>query len=146
MNAQKILIALSLDEDLLPSLHAWGKRFDWTHVSAVHFLHIVKKNVSPLEYGLIESPDDETFEEMKPSLENYLKDEAPKIIPAEFHPELSYHVVSDFFPDEETVELLKKIGADMVIVAPHEKQGIFHRSFTRHLIKTSPCDVYVVRP
>ena len=146
MSAKKILIALSIEEKLLPAIHSWGKKFDWSSVSEVHFLHIVKKNISPLEYGLIETPDDETFEEMKPSLENYMKEEAKKIIPKSFHPHVYYHIVSDFYPDEETIELLKKIEADLVVVTTHEKHGLFHRSFTRHMIKTAPCDVYVIRP
>lgn len=106
----------------------------------------MKKNISPLEYGLIETPDKETFEEMKPSLEKYMKEESEKIIPKEHRPHIYFHVVSDFYPDEETVELLKKIEANLVVVATHEKHNLFHRSFTRQLIKTAPCDVYVIRP
>jgi nucleotide-binding universal stress UspA family protein len=146
MNAQKILITLSTEESLLPSLHHWGERFDWSHVGEVHFLHIVKKNVSPLEYGLIETPDEDSFEEMKPNLERYLKTEAQKIIPAEFKPKIVFHVSRDFYPDEETVSLLKKIEADLVVVAIHEKHSFFQKSFTTHMIKHAPCDVYVVRP
>lgn len=146
MTIQKILIAMSTEEELLPSLYAWGKRFDWSHVLEVHFLHIVKKNITPLEFGLMETPDEEAFQEMKPTLENYLKDESKKIIPREFQPQIFYHLLIDFYPDEETMDLIKAMHVDLVVVATHEHHSFFHRSFTKSMIKSSPCDVYVVRP
>lgn len=146
MNAQKILITLSTDEHLLPALYHWGQRFDWSHVDEVHFHHSVKKDVSPLEFGLIETPDADAFELMKPHLEKFLREEAQKIIPAHFHPEIVFHLSRDFYPDEETVSLLKKIRADMIVLAIHEKHGFFQKSFASYMIKHAPCDVYVVRP
>jgi nucleotide-binding universal stress UspA family protein len=146
MKTQKILIALSAEEKLLPALYKWGRKFDWDHVGEIHFLHIVKKNVSPLEFGLIEAPDEDVFEDLKPGLENYLREEAKKIIPQNITPKIFFHVSINFYPDEEAVELLRKINADLVVVAIHQKHSFFERSFSTHLIRTSPCDVYVVRP
>ncbi len=144
--AKKILIALSIDDKLTDALHHWGERFDWSNIKEVHFLHIVKKNITPLEFGLMETPDTETFQDMKPTLEKYLQDESLKIIPSDITPTIYFHVSRDFYPDEEAVHLLKNIAADLVVVAPSPTHSIFHRSFTSHLIKSSPCDVYVVRP
>ncbi len=144
-----IIIALPLEEKLLTPLHAWGKRFDWSHVTGVHFTHVVKKNVTPLEFGLMEMPDAATFNSMSPTLERFLREEAQKILPASFKQEVYFNLSCDFNPEEEVLSLIKKTGADLLVVTTlgrHGFPGIFHSSFTEHMIRYAPCDVYVVRP
>lgn len=146
MAPKKILIALSIEDDVLQPLHAWGRRFDWEKIEDVHFLHIVKKNITPLEFGLLETPDEESFEDMRPALDKFLHEEAHRIIPSQFHPKIHFHLLRDFYPDEETVELCRDIKPDLLVLASHGKHRMFHHSFSEHIIKTAPCDVYVVRP
>lgn len=149
MSHQKIAIALPLEENLLTPLYQWGKRFDWSHIQQVHFVHVVKKTITPLEFGLVEMPDEKTFKEMLPTLEKFLKDESKKIIPADFKGELVFHVSREYSPEDEFIETINKTGVSLVIVSTHGKhgfQGLFHSSFTDHMVKFAPCDVYVVRP
>jgi nucleotide-binding universal stress UspA family protein len=149
MKLHNIVIALPLENELLAPLHAWGKKFNWSEVRSVHFIHVVKKNITPLEFGLVEMPDEKTFLEMKPSLERFLRDEARKILPEGHRGEQHFHLKKDFNPDEEIIETLRQVKADLVVVATQGKhgfEGLFHNSMTDHLVRFAPCDVYVVRP
>ncbi|MFP5385501.1 MAG: universal stress protein [Bacteriovoracia bacterium] len=149
MRPQKIAIALPLDQTLLHPLYDWGKKFDFSHVESVHFLHVVKKNITPLEFGLIESPDDNTFQEMIPTLDRFLKEEAGKIIPPDFKGKIQFEITKDFHPEEEIIDILKRIHATLIVVATRGKhgfEGLFHSSFTDYMVKFAPCDVFVVRP
>ena len=149
MSHKKIAIALPMEEKLLNPLHQWGSRFDWSHVREVHIIHVVKKNVTPLEFGLIEMPDETTYQAMIPALEMHLRDEAQKIIPKEYRGEVYFHLNRDFSPEEEMIDILKKTNVSLVVVSTRGKHGfsgLFHSSFTDQMVKFAPCDVYVVRP
>jgi nucleotide-binding universal stress UspA family protein len=149
MRPQRIVVALPLEDTLLDPLHTWGRKYDFSHVESLTFVHIVKKNITPLEFGLIESPDDETYQDMVPTLSNFLKDEARKILPKDFKGEVRFEVTKDFHPEQELVEILKRLKATLVVVATRGKhgfEGFFHSSFTDYMVKFSPCDVFVVRP
>ncbi len=149
MNLQKIVIAVPLEEELLKPLYEWGKKFDFSHVESIHFLHVVKKNIMPLEFGLIESPDDLTFHQIHPTLEKFLQDESHKIVPSDYKGKIDYKVALDFHPEDDFIEILKKIGATLLVVSTrgrHGLSGLFHSSFTDYMVKFAPCDVFVVRP
>jgi nucleotide-binding universal stress UspA family protein len=149
MPLQRIAIAVPLEETLLHPLYSWGRRFDWSHVKEVHLVHVVKKNITPLEFGLVEMPDENTYQEMVPTLEKYLRDEAQKIIPEKYHGEVYFHLTRDFSPEEEMIGVLKKTKVDLLVLSTRGKhgfEGLFHSSFTDKMVKYSPCDVYVVRP
>ena len=149
MSHQKIAIALPVEEKLLHPLHTWGQRFDWSHIKEVHLIHVVKKNITPLEFGLVEMPDETTYKEMVPTLEKYLREEAQKIIPKDYLGEVYFHLTRDFSPEEEMIATLKKLDTTLVVVSTRGKhgfEGLFHSSFTDQMVKFAPCDVYVVRP
>lgn len=149
MRSQRIVIALPLEDQLLGPLHEWGKNFDFSHVDSILFVHVVKKNVTPLEFGLVESPDDNTYEEMVPTISKFMKDEARAIIPADFKGKIDFRVTKDFNPEEEIIDILKSENATLVVVATRGKhgfEGLFHSSFTDYMVKFAPCDVFVVRP
>ena len=149
MNQQKIAIALPLEDKLLAPLYRWGKRFDWTHISAVHFLHVVKKSVSALEFGLVEVPDEKTYQSMVPNLQQHLRSEAEKIVPKSFKGEVFYHLDLNFGPEDKIIATLKDIHATLLVVSTRGKhgfEGLFYSSFADKMVKYSPCDVYIVRP
>lgn len=149
MFSQKLMIAIPLEEELLQPLYDWGKKFDFTHVGSIYFLHIVKKNIMPLEFGLVESPDDRTFHQMLPTLDKFIRDEGEKIISKDFKGEKIYKVALDFHPEEDFIEIIKKTGTSLLVVSTrgrHGISGLFHSSFTDYMIKFAPCDVLVVRP
>ena len=149
MDRQNLVVALSLEEQLLSPLYSWGKRFDFSHVVTVHFVHIVKKNITPLEFGLMEMPDDSTFRDMIPPLSKFLKEEAKKILPPDYKGETHFHISSHFDPEGELVDSLRRYRASLAVVSTHGRhgfEGLFHSSMTDHLVKFAPCDIYVVRP
>lgn len=149
MISQTIVIAVPLEDELLAPLREWGRKYDFTHVSHIHLIHVVKKTVTPLEFGLVESPDEFSYHEMKPTLYKFLKDESSKIIPSDFKGKLTFEVTKDFEPEAEVIDILKKLNADLIVVSTHGRHGFsafFHSSFTDYMIKHAPCDVFVVRP
>lgn len=149
MRPQKIAIAIPLEENLLEPLREWGRKFDFSHVESIHFIHVVKKNITPLEFGLIESPDDATYKDMAPTIEKFLREEAKKIVPADFHGSMNFKVTKDFHPEEEVIDILKELRTTLIVVATRGKhgfEGFFHSSFTDYMVKFAPCDVFVVRP
>jgi nucleotide-binding universal stress UspA family protein len=149
MQKQNLVIALPIEEALLRPIYGWGKRFDWSSVGAVHFLHLVKKNITPLEFGLMEMPDEATFREMVPALERFLKDESKKILPVDYRGESHLHLFAEFGPMEKTINFIREVRASLVVVSTqgkHGLEGLFHSSFTDHMVRFAPCDVYVIRP
>jgi nucleotide-binding universal stress UspA family protein len=149
MYSQRLVIALPLEDALLKPLHQWGGKFDFSHVQSIHILHVVKKNITPLEFGLVESPDEATYHQMVPTLEKFLKEEAEKIIPPDYSGELHFLVTKDFHPEEEVIDFLRNVNATLIVVATRGKhgfEGLFHSSFTDYMVKFAPCDVFVVRP
>lgn len=149
MTIHNVAVALPLEESLLKPLHAWGKRFDWSHITAVHFIHMIKKSITPLDFGLVEMPDEDTYLEMLPTLDKFLKDESKKILPFGYKGDVYFHISKEFAPEEEIVKQLKILGSDLIVVSTagkHGFEGLFHSSFSEHLLRFAPCDVFVVRP
>lgn len=149
MRPQRIVVALPLEDSLLGPLHDWGANYDFTHVESVHFIHVVKKNITPLEFGLIETPDDGTYQDMLPALEKFMREESQKILPRDFAGKVTLQLTKDFNPEEDVVDILKQRKATLLVVATRGKHGfdgLFHSSFTEHMVKFAPCDVFVVRP
>jgi nucleotide-binding universal stress UspA family protein len=149
MSTQKIVIALPLEESLLGPLYEWGRKFDFSNVEEIHFIHVVKKNITPLEFGLVESPDELTYHEMIPTLDKFLRAEARKILPEDYKGKVNFLVTKDFHPEEEVIDILKESKATLIVVATRGKhgfEGLFHSSFTDYMVKFAPCDVFVVRP
>lgn len=55
----------------------------------------------------------------------------------------------DESPKKKTKEFLEEVNADLCVVATRGKHGIkglFSSSFADHLLKYSPCDIFVLRP
>jgi nucleotide-binding universal stress UspA family protein len=58
-------------------------------------------------------------------------------------------VFFSFSSKQRLTHFLKEANADLAIVATRGKHGIeglFSSSFSDHLIKYSPCDIYILRP
>lgn len=149
MLPQRIVVALPIEDSMLSPLYDWGKKFDFSHVESVHFIHVVKKNITPLEFGLVESPDDTTYKDMVPTIDKFMRDEARKILPSDFTGKVEFQVTKDFDPQEEIIDILKSLKATLIVVATRGKHGLdgfFHTSFTEYMVKHAPCDVFVVRP
>lgn len=145
----KIVIALPLEEKLLAPLRDWGNKFNFEHIDHVHFIHVIKINITPLEFGLVESPDDLTYREMRPTISKFLEDESRKILPTNFKGKITFEVEKDSDPEEESVDILKREHADFIVVSSHARHGLdsfLHSSFTDYMIKHAPCDVFVIRP
>lgn len=149
MNYQNITIALSVEDELLQPLYRWGSAFDFSEVKTIQLIHIIKKHVAPIEFGLMESPDEATLREMIPTFKKFLENEGQKIIPSSFKGQINYEVKSDFHPNEKIIEYLQETKTELLVLSTRGKHGLdgfFHSSFTDYMTKFAPCDLFVVRP
>jgi nucleotide-binding universal stress UspA family protein len=148
MFASTIVIALSTDDENLKPIYDWSKKFDWNSVKAVHFIHVLKIVMTPLEFGFLEVPDDQSFQAMSADLKNFMQKEAQKIIPKDFEGQVFCHLKRSFTPQETIKELIEETHSDILVVGHVQRHGLnqlFHSSFTAHMLRNSPCDVLVVR-
>ena len=149
MKKTTVIVAIPLEDEQLGPIHTWAEKNDWSSVESVHFIHVVKQVITTLEFGYIEVPDEENFQEMKPTLDQFLRDEAKKILPADFNGQVSFHLEHSFNPEETINELIKKVNADVLVVGTRGKHGLdafFDHSLSQYMVKHAPCDVFVVRP
>ncbi len=149
MTSNHLVIALPLEDELLKPFYSWSNSVDFNQFDYISFIHIVKKTLTPIEFSVIESPTEATFLQMKPTLENFLKEEKNKIIPKNFSGEIKYIVSKHLHPDEEMIHFLRELKAKLVVVSTrgkHGLKGLFTSSFTDRMVKFSPCHILVLRP
>lgn len=149
MTSNNLVIALPLEEELLDPFYSWASSFDFKHFDSISFIHIVKKTITPIEFSVIENPTEATFLQMKPTLENFLKEEKNKIIPKDYLGQIQYIVSKHLHPDEEMIHFLKELKTKLVVVSTrgkHGLKGLFTSSFTDRMVKFSPCNILVLRP
>jgi len=149
MSLKNLAIALPLESELLAPFYHWGSSFDFNHYDSISFIHIVKKTLTALEFSIIENPSEAMFLEMKPTLENFLKDEKNKIVPRKYDGEIQYIVSKHLHPDEEMIQYLTKLKSELVVVSTrgkHGMKGLFTSSFTDRMVKLAPCHILVLRP
>lgn len=115
----------------------------------VHLLNIFAQEIYAYEFSPYVWPDPKLFEELRTSIIKGLEKTADDLIK---NPEDRSHVVTQCFlhhsPKVKMVEYLKDVGADTVVVVTRGASGIkglFTSSTAEHLMKFSPCDVYVMR-
>jgi len=116
----------------------------------VHFVHVFRVNYYFNEFSLYSYPMEDQFDEIEKSVVKSLTDLSGKIFSGDVKPK-EVKTTCLFHQDtkEKVVEFLKSDDFDLVITATRGKHGIdglFSSSFTDHLNKFSPCDVYVLRP
>lgn len=113
----------------------------------LHLLRVFEKSYYNDEFSEYSWPPEEKFPEIQEKVKNKLATFGKKI---ELTPKST--VVHCLIEDESydsTVHFLKSIDADLVAVATRGLSGLpglFTSSMTDHLIKFSPCPVFVFRP
>lgn len=149
MTSNNLVIALPLEEELLNPFYNWANSFDFNQFDSISLIHIVKKTLTPIEFSVIESPTEATFLQMKPTLENFLKEEKNKIIPKNYTGDIQYIVSKHLHPDEDMIHFLRELKTKLIVVSTrgkHGLKGLFTSSFTDRMIKFSPCHILVLRP
>lgn len=114
----------------------------------VHLLNVFVQEVYAYEFSPYVWPDTKLFEELKDSIVKGLNKMADDLITGEDRSSVVTQCFLHHSPKVKMVEYLKEIGADLVVVVTrgtHGIQGLFTSSTAEHLMKFSPCDVYVMR-
>jgi len=115
----------------------------------VHLLNVFVQEIYAYEFSPYVWPDPKLFEELRSSIVKGLEKTADDLITDS---EDRKHVVTQCFlhhsPKVKMIEYLQEVGADTVVVVTRGSTGIkglFTSSTAEHLMKFSPCDVYVMR-
>lgn len=114
--------------------------------ATLHFYHCFEINIYTTDLSPYIYPTEEQYEEIKKSSINILKEIAAEVATSsnktQFQCEFSQS------PKQKAIEYLQSINADCAIVATRGKHGIeglFSSSFAEHLVKFSPCDIYILK-
>lgn len=147
-NYQKIAIAVSLKEELLPSLKRLKELDIVKQAKQVSLIHIFKTEYYTNDFAPYSFPPEEAKPEIEKTVITSLKNIQENYLP----PNLSQVQLSCDFsgnPKQTLVDQLQNEKFDLVITATRGKHGIeglFSSSFSEFLLKFSPCDVLVLRP
>ena len=146
---RNVVICVSLNQDCLELLNEL-EGSPLLSDSHVHFVHCFKTEVYTSEFSAYVYPTDDHFSEIQTSVEQILSNLRDRILPNDFSKDLiTYECAIDHSPKKVIREYLYKVNANLVVVATRGKHGIeglFSSSFTEHLLKFSPCPIYVLRP
>jgi nucleotide-binding universal stress UspA family protein len=136
------------EEEFMPSISRWGHEFTWDHYE-VHFVHVIQKMYEVNEISVHEVPDTETLNKMKASNLSFFKKKAQEILPQRALSNTHFEILYHQSPAEALVEYVKKIDANMVVIATRNKKGFagfFSSSFADKMLDFAPCDILVLRP
>jgi len=145
---KKIVICVSnTDEKLLSQIKLLKGSSLLESDAEIHFVSVFKEGTY-IE-GLVPHnfPSTEQYDEIKDTINKILKELANEVLgPA--HKKVIQKCLFHNSPKIEIINYLKEVKADVVVCATRKNHGIedlFLSSFTEHLCKFSPCDIYVIR-
>ncbi len=145
---KNIVVFTSLNDECLPLLKNIKNKEIFVGAS-VHFYHCFEVNVYTTDLSPYIFPVEEQYPEIEASSLKILENTAKELLTdedfkhAKFTCEFSQNV------KQKSVDFLKGLKPDCAVLATRGKHGIegfFTSSFVEHLIKFSPCDLYVARP
>ena len=140
----KVVLCVTLNDDSLDQM----KKLKGTPLLAydeVHLVHCFEVQMYNSDFSPFIYPTEEQYPEIEKAGLEILKSLSENIKAS--NPELK--VFFSQSPHQKMIEYLQEIKADLAVVATRGKHGIeglFSSSFADHLIKYSPCDIYVIRP
>ncbi len=145
---EKIVICLSDKPELIKPLYRLAGSEIFKN-KEVHLINVFAQEIYAYEFSPYVWPDEKLFLELKTSVEQGMKKTADELFPnAADRAHVEVHCFLHHSPKQKITEYLKEIDASMVVVATrgtHGLKGLFTSSTAEHLMKFSPCDVYVLR-
>jgi nucleotide-binding universal stress UspA family protein len=115
----------------------------------IHLLNIFVQEIYAYEFSPYVWPDPKLFEDLRSSVIKGLEKTADQLVTdAEDRKHVVTQCLLHHSPKVKMIDYLKEIGADTVVVVTRGVSGIkglFTSSTAEHLMKFSPCDVYVMR-
>jgi nucleotide-binding universal stress UspA family protein len=142
---ESIVIDVSIDPAQLEQLRELKDNCFLKTAEKVHIVHIYNERSDkflPLEIGKTDKTAIERY--INGELEN-LKKEISEDAKGEWFCQTLYNADAKL----KSVDFLKEVNADLVILATRGLQGlegVFKDSFAFYLVENAPCDVYVLRP
>jgi nucleotide-binding universal stress UspA family protein len=148
MNPQKVVIAMPVEDDFMPSISRWGHGYTWTQKEA-YFVHVIKKEVLVNEGGVQEVPGRMEVDHIRQKMLGFVTAKAKELMPEAAFKMAHFEILLAESPADRLAEYAKEVDAGMVVVATRNKKGfagLFVSSFADRLLKLSPCDVLIIRP
>jgi len=146
-NYESVVIKVGIDKDSIHNLESIKDSPVLNNAKKVTFLHVYnEKSDIHLPLDMKNRTDKTEVEKVvKAKLNDLKKVLSPEKSMDNWYTQVIYHSDAKL----ETLQFLKQVSADLVIVATrgkHGASGLFRDSFSSYLVEYSPCDVYVIRP
>lgn len=140
------VLCASLEEDSLETLKRIRNDISLVDVN-LHIITVIEKQIYTVEMAPYVYPVESQYPIMESSALDVLKTLGSDL---GINPEnIVYKCFIEYDREKTVKEYLKRVNADLVVVATrgkHGLEGFFSSSFTDYLCKFSPCDVLVMRP
>lgn len=147
MNARKIVIAVSLEEETLKPLQQL-KKMNIANDAEIHLVHVVPTVLYArgMQFSVLTYPLPEERPKIEENIISRLKEVKNDIIPEAQN--VTYKCLFDANEKSAFTEYVDTQKADLVIVATRGRHGIktlFDSSFAQHQLRYSPVNVLVLR-
>ena len=141
----KTVIAVNfLDKNLnlLKLIH----RMDFLVESEIHFVHLVQEinYGDEFSFGVV-FPDKEQKNEIREAVISMMKSVSSEILPYSHKGKVVYECQFSSDIKDHFCRYLEKVNADLAIVAPRERKGIFTSSFTNYIGMHSPTSTLILK-
>ncbi|PIP95286.1 MAG: hypothetical protein COW00_18795 [Bdellovibrio sp. CG12_big_fil_rev_8_21_14_0_65_39_13] len=142
-----IVVEVGIDKDSIHNLEFLKDSPVLNNAKKVTFLHVYnEKSDIHLPLDMKDRANKAEVEKIvKAKLNDLKKVLSPEKSMDNWFTQVIYHSDAKL----ETLQFLKQVSADLVVVATrgkHGASGLFRDSFSSYLVEYSPCDVYVIRP
>ena len=148
MNSQKIVVAMSSEEDFMPNISKFWHEYAWAK-KEIYFIYVVRKDVCVGEISIDETPGRAAQKNITKHLLDLMKNKASEMTTLPTFKQAHFEVLFAQSPADQLAAYVKEINAGMIVVATRNMSGflrMFSGSFADRLLKLSPCDVLVLRP
>ena len=141
-----VVIEVSMEDSLLDQLKYLQNSPILKFADQVHFIHIYNdQSDTKFPVNIDSKSNSEVEKYISDKLKGLMDDLKPDDVKGEWFFKVLFH--SDY--KLHTLQFLKEVKADLVVLATRGEQGIqgmFKDSLSFYLAENSPCDVYILRP
>ena len=144
MEVKKILCAVDLQDSINPAVE-YAKMLAGVTGASVSLIYVISSRST---YENLQIPVEEIAKGMR-SLWSRSRETMDAFVQQHFPGKEVDGLVHEGRPAEKIVQIAKEIGADMIIMGTHGREGLdrfFFGSVANEVVKTAACPVLTIRP
>ena len=145
---KNILVNIDLKDQSITPLKQYFETLNWETVGSIHFVHSFQKQVYADNFYFTSYPNENEFEKIEESANEFLKGIAKDLIPEKYNHLVSTQCLISHTPKKAVVEYADKNNIqNMVIITRglHGIEGVFASSFAEHMIRHAHCELTILR-